>query len=300
MLLDSGADVELAGSEARRTALMEAARFRHAQCVSLLANHTADINATNKYAETALICAVQGQCLSLSLSVFRRLALSSFSLFCLSLFLSLSLSLSFFISLSLSPSLTLCLSLSSEDSLSCSFSSSLSLCSLSLCFILCFFLPVFCFLTCQCFSGSGSYIWGTFIVITATIACHELDVVVSLSPGGDVECVRILLDAGAGVNLQAEDGSTALYRAVEKQLPEVITALLERDCDPNIATGTRLIVFRNQTLVGRGWVVSQCSASALYRAVKNSCQRALLCFDWNVTQVEVKPMHRCLHLQKMP
>ncbi len=62
-LLAAGADVDAVGGDMRTTALIEAAHYADdANCVALLAERANDVDATNKYGDTALFFAVQGQC----------------------------------------------------------------------------------------------------------------------------------------------------------------------------------------------------------------------------------------------
>ena len=49
---------------------------------------------------------------------------------------------------------------------------------------------------------------------------------------GDVEAVRVLLDAGVEIDRPGEDGCTALHEAVGQGHPEVVRLLLERGADP--------------------------------------------------------------------
>ncbi len=53
---------------------------------------------------------------------------------------------------------------------------------------------------------------------------------------GKAELVELLLENGAGVNLQDTDGSTALMCAVEHETLNIVKLLLARpECDVNIA-----------------------------------------------------------------
>jgi len=53
---------------------------------------------------------------------------------------------------------------------------------------------------------------------------------------GKAELVELLLENGAGVNLQDTDGSTALMCAVEHESLNIVKLILARpECDVNIA-----------------------------------------------------------------
>ena len=63
---------------------------------------------------------------------------------------------------------------------------------------------------------------------------------------GKAELVELLLENGAGVNLQDADGSTALMCAVEHEALNIVKLILARsECDVNIADNVsdRLKIF---------------------------------------------------------
>lgn len=60
---------------------------------------------------------------------------------------------------------------------------------------------------------------------------------------GKINLVELLLENGAGVNLQDADGSTALMCAVEHEAVDIIKILLARpECDVNIADNVRILI----------------------------------------------------------
>lgn len=57
---------------------------------------------------------------------------------------------------------------------------------------------------------------------------------------GKIDLVELLIENGAGVNLQDADGSTALMCAVEHEAFDIVKILLARpECDVNIADNVR-------------------------------------------------------------
>lgn len=52
---------------------------------------------------------------------------------------------------------------------------------------------------------------------------------------GRLDTVKLLIEAGADVNIQDEDGSTALMCAAEHGHGDIVKYLLaQSDCDPNV------------------------------------------------------------------
>lgn len=57
---------------------------------------------------------------------------------------------------------------------------------------------------------------------------------------GKIDLVQLLLENGAGVNLQDADGSTALMCAVEHEALEIVKLILAKpECDVNIADNVK-------------------------------------------------------------
>jgi cytohesin len=56
------------------------------------------------------------------------------------------------------------------------------------------------------------------------------------SMAGDVEMVKLLLDAGASPNIPGPRGRTGLFEAARSGHTEVVGALLEAGADPNLRT----------------------------------------------------------------
>lgn len=52
---------------------------------------------------------------------------------------------------------------------------------------------------------------------------------------GSIQIVEILLNAGADVNYQSEDGQTALFIACEEEFPQIASLLLSRGANPNLS-----------------------------------------------------------------
>ncbi|CAN0123373.1 unnamed protein product, partial [Hapterophycus canaliculatus] len=56
--------------------------------------------------------------------------------------------------------------------------------------------------------------------------------------GNEQEVVKMLVDAGAGVSEQDQDGLTALMNAAEIGAGEIVTYLLNKGADPNVMSET--------------------------------------------------------------
>lgn len=60
---------------------------------------------------------------------------------------------------------------------------------------------------------------------------------------GRLEMVKFLLDSGANVNVQDEDGSTALMCASEHGHTEIVKMLLAHpDCDPALTDNVSVVL----------------------------------------------------------
>ena len=78
---------------------------------------------------------------------------------------------------------------------------------------------------------------------------------------GKIDLVQLLLENGAGVNLQDADGSTALMCAVEHEALDIVKLILAKpECDVNIADNVKL---NDSVLLKIAFVLSSFSSSRM-------------------------------------
>lgn len=60
---------------------------------------------------------------------------------------------------------------------------------------------------------------------------------------GNAEYIKILLERGADINIQNEEGYTPLMKAIYRENPETVKLLLDNGADVNIKTNNGETVF---------------------------------------------------------
>lgn len=82
---------------------------------------------------------------------------------------------------------------------------------------------------------------------------------------GRLDTVKLLIEAGADVNIQDEDGSTSLMCAAEHGHGDIVKYLLaQADCDPNITDNVIFYLIKILLLNNCGFYKSCCFAGWKY------------------------------------